>query len=116
VPMAQPGLLSSRPQPTAAPMTLARMLGWLMLVSSVIWPRIVILSFWIFGSTLGRAFDSWVVPAIGFLVLPWTTMTYALMWGISSDRVTGVVEWAAVAVAVLFDLWTYLGARHLFTT
>jgi hypothetical protein len=112
--MAQPGLLSSKPEPTVPPVTLARMFGWLLLVSSVTWPRIVILSFWIFGSTLGRAFDSWVVPAIGFFVLPWTTMTYALTWGISSDGVSGV-EWAAVAVAVLFDLWTYLGARHLLT-
>ena len=113
--MAHPELLSSNPARTARPITLARMLGWLLFVSSLFWPRIVFLGFWIFGGELGNAFGSWVVPALGFVFAPWTTVTYALMWGISSDRVAGA-EWIAVGVAVLLDVWTYVGGRHLLTT
>ena len=79
-----------------------------LVASSMFWPRLFILGLWIFGSQLGRAFDSWVVPAIGFVVLPWTTVSYAFMWGISSDKVAGV-EWIVVGAAFVLDLLTWAG-------
>jgi hypothetical protein len=41
-------------------------------------------------------------------LLPWTTLTYAFMWSISSDRVAGW-EWIVVAFALLIDFvfWTW---------
>jgi hypothetical protein len=90
----------------------ARIWGWFFFLSSLFWPRVVILTFWIFGSTIGRAFDSSIVPVLGFFLLPWTTMTYAFMWAISSDRVSGW-EWIPVGLALLIDLWTWAGGRHL---
>jgi|SRR3954449_8341482 hypothetical protein len=96
----------------APPMSGARTMGWLLFVSSLFWPRLFILGFWIFGSQLGRAFDSWVVPVIGFVVAPWTTVAYAFMWGVSSDKVAGI-EWLVVAAAVLADLLTWAGGRRL---
>jgi hypothetical protein len=83
-----------------------------LVVSSLFWPRLFILGFWIFGSQLGRAFDSWVIPAAGFVVAPWTTFTYALMWGVSSNTVSGW-EWAVVAVGVILDLATWIGLGRL---
>ena len=53
-------------------------------------PRLFILAFWIFGSELGDAFGSWIIPAVGFIVAPWTTLLYAWMWAISSEAVTGI--------------------------
>ncbi|MEA2267620.1 MAG: hypothetical protein QOC64_230 [Solirubrobacteraceae bacterium] len=90
----------------------AHIMGWLFSLSSLFWPRAGILALWIFSDLLGRAYGSWVVPAIGFLVLPWTTITFALMWGLSSDRVAGV-EWLAVTAALLVDVVTYRGWRSL---
>jgi hypothetical protein len=90
----------------------ARIWGWLFFLSSLFWPRVVILTFWIFGSTIGRAFDGWLVPVLGFFLLPWTTMTYAFMWAASSDRVYGW-EWILVGLALLTDLWTWAGGRRL---
>jgi hypothetical protein len=29
---------------------------------------------------LSRAFDSWIIPLLGFFLLPWTTLTYAAFW------------------------------------
>jgi hypothetical protein len=92
--------------------TTGRAMGWLTFVSSLFWPRLFILGFWIFSDLLGRAYDSALVPIVGFLVLPWTTLVYAMAWGRSSDRVFGV-EWLFVAVAVALDIGTYLGWRAL---
>jgi hypothetical protein len=75
-------------------------------------PRAGILAFWIFSSLLGRAYDSWIVPVIGFFVLPCTTLAYATTWGWSSHRVAGV-EWIVVAVALGLDVATYAGWRRL---
>jgi hypothetical protein len=44
-------------------------------------------------------------------VLPWTTITYAIMWGIYSDRVSGV-EWVFVAGALVLDLITWSTLRN----
>jgi hypothetical protein len=87
--------------------------GWFFFVSSLFWPRICLLTFWIFGHFMDDAFDgSWAVQVLGFIVLPWTTMVYALMWGLTSDGVFGW-EWICVGLALLFDLITYALGRSL---
>jgi hypothetical protein len=96
----------------AAEMTTGRAMGWLGLLFGAAWPRLVIVAFWLFSDLLGDAYDGWVVPVAGFVLLPWTTMTYALMWGLSSSAVTGA-EWVAVVAAVLLDLLTWVAARAL---
>jgi hypothetical protein len=45
------------------------------------------------------------VPFLGFFLLPWTTLAYAVMWA-SSDRVYGF-EWFIVVLAFCFDLGSY---------
>jgi len=96
-------------------MSKGRAAGWVLAVSSLFWPRLFILLFWIFDDQLFRdAFSSWIIPFLGFFLLPWTTLAYAAMWGLSSDRVSGV-EWVAVGVALLLDVWTYAGIRRLWS-
>ncbi len=74
-------------------------------------PRIFILGFAIFSrQILIDAFSGWVVWVVGFFLLPWTTITYMMMWGISSDRVSGV-EWVFVAGAFVLDLITWSTLR-----
>jgi hypothetical protein len=74
-------------------------------------PRIFILGFAIFSrKILIDAFSGWVVWVVGFFLLPWTTITYMMMWGISSDRVSGV-EWVFVAGAFVLDLITWSTLR-----
>ena len=81
--------------------------GLILLAALLIWPRLVLFGFAIVDSHLIRdAFDSWLVAIVGFFLLPWTTLAYASMWAISSDRVTGW-EWAAVAVGFLLDVWAW---------
>ncbi len=68
-------------------------------------PRLALFALWLFSDLLSRAFDSWFVPFLGFFLLPWTTLAYAVMWS-SSNRVYGF-EWFIVALAFLFDLASY---------
>ena len=80
--------------------------------SLMFWPRLFILGFVIFSWQIAEAFSSWVIWVAGFFVLPWTTITWAMMWGISSDKVSGV-EWVFVVGAFLLDLvtWALLRGR-----
>jgi hypothetical protein len=88
-----------------------RAVEWVIVVSLFFWPRLFILGFVIFSwQLLIDAFSSWVVWAAGFVLLPWTTITYMMMWGIYSDRVYGV-EWVFVGLAFLLDLFTWSTLR-----
>ncbi|HEV7771624.1 MAG TPA: hypothetical protein VGO66_13320 [Solirubrobacterales bacterium] len=65
----------------------------------------------LFSDLLSRAFDSWFVPFLGFFLLPWTTLAYAVMWS-SSNRVDGF-EWFIVILAFAIDLGAYArGSRE----
>ena len=66
-------------------------------------PRVAIAAMALFSSYLGRAFGgSFLLPLVGWLFLPWTTLAYA--WAINSrGEVTGF-QAIVVVVAVLVDL------------
>ena len=71
---------------------------------------------WLFSNVLSRAFDSWLIPLIGFFVLPWTTLTYTAMWDWGSGpHVTGV-EWFFVVLAFIIDLGSYGAGRNYRST
>jgi hypothetical protein len=69
-------------------------------------PRLALFAIWIFSDLLSRAFDDWIVPLLGFFLLPWTTLAYAAMWSISSDGVLGF-EWFFVGLAFLIDIGSW---------
>ena len=75
----------------------------LAVVLALISPRLALIVMWIAGDVLSRAFDSWLLPLIGFFVLPWTTLAYAVMWDVGTHAVTGF-EWFVVVLAFLGDL------------
>ena len=41
-------------------------------------PRLTLFLLWLFTDYLSRAFDAFVLPFLGFLLLPWTTLAYAV--------------------------------------
>jgi ABC-type Na+ efflux pump permease subunit len=65
---------------------------------------------WLFTDLLSRSFESWIVPFLGFFLLPWTTLAYAVMWA-SSDGVNGF-EWFIVVLAFLVDLGAFAGSSR----
>ena len=54
---------------------------------ALISPRLAIIFVAIFYDILVRAFDGWLLPFIGFFLLPWTTLAYAIMWDVGTSGV-----------------------------
>lgn len=78
----------------------------LVVLLAFISPRLALFAIFLFSDLLSRAFDSWFVPLLGFFLLPWTTLAYAVMWSASSNQVTGF-EWFIVILAFVVDLGSY---------
>ena len=47
---------------------------------------------WLFSDWLGRAYDEWWLPLLGFFLLPGTTLAYAVMYVSGPSGVEGI-EW-----------------------
>ena len=82
-------------------------MGCLVVLLAFLSPRLAIFVLFLFTDLLSRAFDSWILPFLGFFLLPWTTLAYAVLWD-SSEHVHGI-EWLIVAIAFLADLAPYWG-------
>jgi len=80
----------------------------LVLLFALVSPRLALFVLWLFTDLLSRSFESWLVPLLGFFLLPWTTLAYAAMWA-SSDGVNGF-EWFIVVLAFLVDIGAFAGS------
>jgi hypothetical protein len=83
----------------------------LAVVLAFISPRLAIIALWLFSDILSRSMESWFIPFIGFFLLPWTTLAYAVMWDVGTNEVTGF-EWFIVVLAFLADLGSYAGGQR----
>ena len=83
-------------------------MGCLILLVSAVSPRLALGLVWIFTDFVDRAYTSFIVPFLGLLVLPWTTMIYALAY----KPVTGVSGWGwfCVTMGVIADIASYGGS------
>jgi hypothetical protein len=85
-------------------------MGCLVALLALLSPRLAIFAIWLFSDLLGRAYDEWWIPLLGFFILPWTTLAYAVMWAAGTNEVTGF-EWFIVILAFLIDVssWSQSG-------
>jgi hypothetical protein len=83
----------------------------LAVVLALVSPRLALIVMALFSNILSRAFDSWLLPTIGFFILPWTTLAYGVMWDIGTHKVSGF-EWFVVVLAFLADLGSYGGTAR----
>ena len=65
-------------------------------------PRLVIIGLAVFTAFFERAYDGLLIPILGFLFLPFTTIAYA--WAINTRGAVEGLQLAVVVIAVLFDL------------
>ena len=79
---------------------------------ALISPRLALFVIWLFTNLLSRAFESWVVPLLGFFLLPWTTLTYAAFWDWGSGQHVTGFEWFFVVLAFLIDVGSYSQGRR----
>jgi hypothetical protein len=84
--------------------------GCLIALVSLFSIRLALLLVWILTGFVDRAFDTFIIPLLGFVFLPATTVVYSLVY----DPVVGVIgfEWFWVALAFLVDLGSLGGAAQ----
>jgi hypothetical protein len=93
-------------------LTTGRVVGWVLIGSLMFWPRLFIVGYAIFGRQIfNHAYDNWLVIILGFFLLPWTMVCYAIMWGATSSSVNGW-EWIVVAFGLLLDLFIWSRVRR----
>ena len=81
-------------------------MGCIVFLFALISPRLALFALWLFSNLLDRAYEDWIVPLLGFFLLPWTTLAYAVMWSAGPNGVEGF-EWFIVVLAFLADLSSY---------
>jgi hypothetical protein len=76
--------------------------GCLLAFAAAFAPRVVLLFMWIVGPRVNAAFDNWIIPLLGIIVAPYTTIMYVLVW----SPVTGVNgwDWIWIALGVMLDI------------
>ena len=85
------------------------MCGCFVLMIGAFAPRLALVLMALFNNEITKAFDgSWLVPFIGWLLLPYTTLIYVLVHWWQGD-VTGF-NWFFVALAFLLDVSSYAGS------
>ena len=84
--------------------------GCLLALASMLSPRLAIILVWIFSDRMAIAFSSFWIAFIGFLVLPWTTLAWAVAYA-PRGGVTGF-GWFIVILAFLADLSTLAGGAE----
>ena len=69
-------------------------------------PRALLVVIALSGGWVETAFsDEWILPAFGFFVLPWTTLSWVLAEGPAAGL--NPAEVVLIAFGFLFDLYTY---------
>jgi hypothetical protein len=64
-------------------------------------PRLVMVIWWLLDMARWSAtFDNVLVPILGFILVPWTTLMYVL---VAPGGVTGI-DWLLLGVAVVVDV------------
>ena len=67
-------------------------------------PRLAIVLWWILATNRWEAaFDTFVIPFLGFLFFPWTTLMFVLV--APTGNITGA-DWFWLGIALLIDLAT----------
>jgi len=82
-----------------------------LLLVFLLFPRVALVLMWIFSTYLQRAFHGGLVlPVIGFIFLPLTTIVYA--WELNSGMPTAGINLLWLLIAVVIDLAELGGGAH----
>ena len=115
----------SRSEPRTAPSRLAPSLVYwpksgiiaparvpcFLLLVIMLFPRVALALMWFFSTYLQRAFHGGLVlPVLGFLFLPLTTIVYA--WELNSGMPTAGINLLWLLIAVIVDLGGLGGGAH----
>lgn len=84
-------------------------MGCLIAALAMIGPRVALFFVWISTGFVDRAYDSTIIPLLGLLFLPWTTLVYALVYDGNNVNFLG---WVFVFFALVADVSTSAGSAR----
>ena len=82
-------------------------MGCLFAMVAGFFPRIALVVIWIATDLVDRAFSTWLIPLLGLIFLPFTTLVYAIAWVPGVHLGNG--RWVWVAIAFVIELVGYAG-------
>jgi len=85
-------------------------MAWLLLILLVAFPRVALLLLFLFTHYLSRVYHGLILPLLGFLFLPLTTLVYA--WMVNSGLPTTGINLLILLVAVVIDLSSLGGGEY----
>lgn len=86
-------------------------MGCFIALIALLSPRLALFLIWIFSDLLSRAYSSWILPLLGFFLLPWTTLAYAAFWDWAPGHHLNW-RWIFVGLAFLIDISSDAGGRR----
>jgi hypothetical protein len=79
----------------------------LLVIAVMAFPRVVLILMWLFSHMLDRAYHGLVIPLLGFIFLPITTIVYA--WMVSAGLPLQGINLLILVIAVLLDAGSHRG-------
>jgi len=73
----------------------------LLTLGVLMFPRVILVLMWLFSNYLDRAYHGLVIPLLGFIFLPITTIVYA--WMVNSRLPIAGFNLVILIIAVLLD-------------
>jgi hypothetical protein len=77
----------------------------LLAVAGSLVPRLTVLFLWLFTDLVQDAFDGWILPLVGLIFLPFTTLMYVVAYWFSDGSITWA--WVLIVIAFFVDLGNY---------
>ncbi len=75
-------------------------------------PRVILILMWLFSNTLDRAYHGLIIPLLGFIFLPITTIVYA--WMMNSNMPLNGFNLVILLIAVLLDMGSHGGGARYY--
>jgi len=86
------------------------LLGCLLAFGAAVAPRVILVLAWIFSDRWVRVWEGDIlVPLLGIIFLPYTTIMYMLAWQptVGGGGAVEGIEWLWVLMGLFLDLWKY---------
>jgi hypothetical protein len=82
----------------------------LLVLLAFVGPRLALFLLWLLTTYLSRAFDAFLLPFLGFLLLPWTTIA----WAIAQNELGGAngIGLLVIALGFLADIGVFGGGAR----
>jgi hypothetical protein len=84
----------------------------LLTLGVLLFPRVILVLMWLFSNILDRAYHGLIIPLLGFIFLPVTTIVYA--WLVSSGLAIEGFNLIILILAVLIDAGSHGGGANYY--